>query len=88
VPDACGQGLPRRGRLLLRLGLCLGEPVLDTPYLPHDADATFRRIHQFDERWNCALRMMENSFHNSHFSFVHKVDVRRRRAVEAGRSTT
>jgi phenylpropionate dioxygenase-like ring-hydroxylating dioxygenase large terminal subunit len=33
----------------------------------------FRRIHQFDDRWNtAALRMMENSFDNSHFSFVHR----------------
>jgi phenylpropionate dioxygenase-like ring-hydroxylating dioxygenase large terminal subunit len=30
------------------------------------------RIHQFDDRWGCgALRMMENSFDNAHFSFVH-----------------
>src|SRR5271157_2194598 len=38
-----------------------------------DGDPAFRRIHQFDEFWNCsALRMMENSFDNAHFSFVHK----------------
>ena len=33
----------------------------------------FRRIRQFDELWRCsALRMMENSFDNAHFAFVHK----------------
>ena len=43
------------------------------PTLPQEGDPAFRRIHQFDESWNCsALRMMENSFDNSHFSFVHK----------------
>ncbi len=53
--------------------VCLGEPILDIPDLPQERDPAFRRIHQFDETWNCsALRMMENSFDNSHFSFVHK----------------
>ena len=43
------------------------------PICPQEGDPAFRRIHQFDEQWNCsALRMMENSFDNSHFSFVHK----------------
>ena len=53
--------------------VCLGEPLMDIPDLPQEGDPAFRRIHQFDDRWNCsALRMMENSFDNSHFSFVHK----------------
>ena len=31
-----------------------------------------RLLHEFDERWDCAgLRLMENSFDNAHFSFVH-----------------
>jgi phenylpropionate dioxygenase-like ring-hydroxylating dioxygenase large terminal subunit len=53
--------------------VCLGEPLLDIPELPQERDPAFRRIHQFDEAWKCSsLRMMENSFDNSHFSFVHK----------------
>lgn len=33
----------------------------------------FRRIPEFYEVWNCAgLRVMENSFDNAHFSFVHR----------------
>src|ERR671930_563151 len=43
------------------------------PDLPQDRDPAYRRIHQFDQRWNtAALRMMENSFDNANFSFVHK----------------
>ena len=65
--------------------LCLGEPLLDIPDLPQENDPAFRRIHQFDEGWNCsALRMMENSFDNSHFSFVHKTHLRRHRPAKAG----
>ena len=26
----------------------------DIPDLPQDDDPAFRRIHQFDERWNCS----------------------------------
>src|SRR3546814_6997452 len=37
------------------------------------SDPAFRRIDQFYEEWACApIRMMENSFDNAHFSFVHK----------------
>ena len=47
--------------------------LLDIPDLPEDRDPAFRRIHQFDDFWSCsALRMMENSFDNAHFAFVHK----------------
>ena len=53
--------------------VCLGEPTADIPDLPYEEDLAFRRIHQFDELWRCsALRMMENSFDNAHFAFVHK----------------
>ena len=53
--------------------VCLGEPLLDVPDLPQDRDPAFRRLHQFDDYWKCsALRMMENSFDNAHFAFVHK----------------
>ena len=53
--------------------IALEEPLLPIPELAEGFDPRFRRIEQFYERWNCgALRMMENSFDNSHFSFVHK----------------
>ncbi len=53
--------------------VALDEPLLPIPDLPEDRDRNYRRIHQFDDRWNCgALRMMENSFDNAHFSFVHR----------------
>jgi phenylpropionate dioxygenase-like ring-hydroxylating dioxygenase large terminal subunit len=53
--------------------VALDEPLLAIPDLPEDRDSSYRRIHQFDERWNCGpLRMMENSFDNAHFSFVHR----------------
>jgi len=53
--------------------VCLGEPLLPIPELPQEHDPAFRRLHQFDDYWRCsALRMMENSFDNAHFAFVHK----------------
>ena len=53
--------------------VALEQPLLPIPDLPEDRDPAYRRIHQFDDRWNtAALRMMENSFDNAHFSFVHK----------------
>jgi phenylpropionate dioxygenase-like ring-hydroxylating dioxygenase large terminal subunit len=52
--------------------VALEEPVAPIPDFPEDR-AGYRRIHQFYERWNCAaLRLMENSFDNAHFAFVHK----------------
>lgn len=53
--------------------VALEEPLADLFDIPEDSDRAFRRIDQFYEVWNCApLRMMENSFDNAHFSFVHK----------------
>jgi phenylpropionate dioxygenase-like ring-hydroxylating dioxygenase large terminal subunit len=53
--------------------VALAEPLQPIPDVPADRDRSYRRIHQFDEDWNtAALRMMENSFDNAHFSFVHK----------------
>jgi phenylpropionate dioxygenase-like ring-hydroxylating dioxygenase large terminal subunit len=53
--------------------VALDEPLKPIPEIPEDNDPKYRRILQFDERWNCAaLRMMENSFDNAHFAFVHK----------------
>ncbi len=74
------QIVPRIGvhafRCVARYGyawVCLGEPLADIPVVPEDADPSYRRIQQFHEDWKTApLRLMENSFDNAHFSFVHK----------------
>ena len=53
--------------------VALDEPLSDIPDIPEDRDRGYRRIHQFYDKWNtAALRLMENSFDNAHFSFVHK----------------
>jgi phenylpropionate dioxygenase-like ring-hydroxylating dioxygenase large terminal subunit len=72
VPDAQAKSFHARARYGY-VWVCLGEPIDDIPDLAYEDDLTFRRIHQFDELWRCsALRMMENSFDNAHFAFVHK----------------
>jgi phenylpropionate dioxygenase-like ring-hydroxylating dioxygenase large terminal subunit len=53
--------------------VCLGDPLRGIPDVPEAADPGFRRIDEFSEVWNCgALRVMENSFDNAHFSYVHR----------------
>ena len=53
--------------------VALDEPLAPIPEMPEDSDPAYRRIFQFYAKWNCgALRLMENSFDNAHFSFVHK----------------
>jgi phenylpropionate dioxygenase-like ring-hydroxylating dioxygenase large terminal subunit len=52
--------------------VCLGEPLADIPEIPEAADPGFRQIHEFHEVWHTpGLRVMENSFDNAHFSYVH-----------------
>jgi ferredoxin-NADP reductase/phenylpropionate dioxygenase-like ring-hydroxylating dioxygenase large terminal subunit len=49
------------------------EPIEDLFDIPEDRDPAFRRIFQFYETWKTApMRMMENSFDNAHFAFVHQ----------------
>jgi len=49
------------------------EPLEDLFDIPEDRDPAFRRIFQFYDTWKTApMRMMENSFDNAHFAFVHK----------------
>ncbi len=51
----------------------LEEPLEDLFDIPEDRDPAYRRIFQFYETWRTApLRMMENSFDNAHFAFVHQ----------------
>ena len=54
------------------LWAALEEPLFALPEFEEEAEG-FRRIDEFYEVWNCAgLRLMENSFDNAHFSFVHR----------------
>jgi phenylpropionate dioxygenase-like ring-hydroxylating dioxygenase large terminal subunit len=63
-------------RCTLRYGyvwVCLDEPLMPIPNIPQAQDPKFRLIPEFYERWECSgLRIMENSFDNAHFSFVHQ----------------
>lgn len=53
--------------------VALEEPLQPIPEFEEDGKPGWRRIHQFYEAWNTSsLRLMENSFDNSHFAFVHK----------------
>ena len=53
--------------------VALDEPLQPIPDVPEDSDPAYRRIFQFYDQWQTApLRLMENSFDNAHFSFVHK----------------
>jgi phenylpropionate dioxygenase-like ring-hydroxylating dioxygenase large terminal subunit len=53
--------------------VCLDEPLADLPQFEEEDEAGFRRIDEFYEVWQAAgLRVMENSFDNAHFSFVHR----------------
>jgi phenylpropionate dioxygenase-like ring-hydroxylating dioxygenase large terminal subunit len=55
--------------------VALDEPLQPIPDFPEEGDPAYRRIHQFYQKWNTsAFRMMENSFDNSHFSYVHKAN--------------
>lgn len=51
----------------------LEKPLTDLPLIEEDGAPGFRRIYEFYEPWKCSgMRLMENSFDNAHFSFVHK----------------
>jgi len=52
--------------------VALEEPLLPIPDLPEFDDPAFRLVPEFHEVWNApGLRIMENSFDNAHFSYVH-----------------
>ena len=72
VPNAKAKNFYARERYGY-VWVCLGEPLADIPVLDYESDPKFRRIHQFYDRWETlSLRLMENSFDNAHFAFVHK----------------
>ena len=51
----------------------LEEPLADIPEVPEFSDPAWRTIFQFYETWATSpMRALENSFDNSHFSFVHR----------------
>lgn len=53
--------------------VALDEPLQPIFDIPEENDPRYRRIPQFYAEWQtAALRLMENSFDNAHFSFVHK----------------
>lgn len=53
--------------------VALEDPVADIPAVPEFDDPAYRTIFQFHEEWATSpLRALENSFDNSHFSFVHR----------------
>jgi phenylpropionate dioxygenase-like ring-hydroxylating dioxygenase large terminal subunit len=53
--------------------VALAEPLFPIAEFEEAGQPGFRQIDQFYEVWNCAgLRLMENSFDNAHFSFVHR----------------
>ncbi len=53
--------------------VALDEPIADIPAVPEFGAPGWRTIFQFHETWHTSpLRALENSFDNSHFSFVHR----------------
>jgi phenylpropionate dioxygenase-like ring-hydroxylating dioxygenase large terminal subunit len=53
--------------------VALEQPLRDIPELPEYDDPAYRRVFEFYEPWDApGLRIMENSFDNAHFAFVHK----------------
>ncbi len=53
--------------------VALDEPIADIPELPEFGAPGWRTIFQFYETWHTSpMRALENSFDNSHFSFVHR----------------
>ena len=80
-PAAAGRrsGKEHRGRTFRcteRYGVCLGRArgaVARHPRLPEYDDPAYRRVFEFYEPGRRpVLRIMENSFDNAHFAFVHK----------------
>lgn len=72
IPDARARAFRTKTRYGY-VWVALDEPLHDIPDIPEDSDPAYRRIFQFYDTWNtAALRLMENSFDNAHFAFVHK----------------
>jgi len=53
--------------------VALDDPIADIPAMPEFGAPGWRTIFQFHEVWHTSpMRALENSFDNSHFSFVHR----------------
>jgi phenylpropionate dioxygenase-like ring-hydroxylating dioxygenase large terminal subunit len=53
--------------------VALEDPIAEIPAMPEFEAEGWRTIFQFYETWNTSpMRALENSFDNSHFSFVHR----------------
>jgi phenylpropionate dioxygenase-like ring-hydroxylating dioxygenase large terminal subunit len=53
--------------------VALEAPIAEIPPVPEFDDPAYRTIFQFYETWHTSpVRALENSFDNSHFSFVHR----------------
>ncbi|XAH25383.1 aromatic ring-hydroxylating dioxygenase subunit alpha [Xylophilus sp. GW821-FHT01B05] len=53
--------------------VALEDPIEDIPAIPEFGAEGWRTIFQFYETWDTSpMRALENSFDNSHFSFVHR----------------
>ena len=53
--------------------VALDDPLRPIPDFPEDGRPGYRRIFQLYQEWKTSpVRMMENSFDNAHFSFVHR----------------
>jgi phenylpropionate dioxygenase-like ring-hydroxylating dioxygenase large terminal subunit len=53
--------------------VALEDPIAPAPSIPEFGAPGWRTIFQFYERWATSpLRVLENSFDNAHFSFVHR----------------
>jgi phenylpropionate dioxygenase-like ring-hydroxylating dioxygenase large terminal subunit len=53
--------------------VALADPLRPIPDFPEDGRPGYRRIFQLYQEWKTSpVRMMENSFDNAHFSFVHR----------------
>ncbi len=56
--------------------VALDEPIAEIPPVPEFGAPGWRTIFQFYEEWATSpMRALENSFDNSHFSFVHRATV-------------
>lgn len=70
--------------------VCLNpHPLLPIPYVPEAENPLLRQIPEFYEPWQCSgLRLMENSFDNAHFSFVHAASFGNQQQPEPASITT
>ncbi len=83
IPQAPDRAIPasactRAFHCVARYGyawVALEEPLRPIPDFVEDVDLAYRRIFQFYETWKTSpLRLMENSFDNAHFSYVHRAN--------------